>query len=42
MEEVTQVKRLTLYLRKTEMAGMGMEESQRSLKVLLFESVGIK
>ena len=42
MEEVTQVKRLTLYLRKTEMAGMGMEKSQRSLKVLLFESVGIK
>lgn len=42
VEEVTQVKRLTRYLRKTEMAGMGMEKSQRSLKILLFESVGIK
>lgn len=42
VEEVTQVKKLTQYLRKTEMAGMGMEKSQRSLKILCFESVGTK
>ena len=42
VEEVTQVKRLTQYLRKTEMAGMGMEKSQRSLKILCFESLGTK